>query len=130
MTRETEVNALAREMRESSLWSLRQCEELCKLADMETEWNNATAEEFEAVVFKAAKKLGVEILQGRGTTEMKKKITYLIITAVISMAAFLVGKSMPDANRYLDMESVTDYVGTETGLILYTEDGSGYYWER
>lgn len=60
---------------------------------------------------------------------MKKKITYLIITAVISMAAFLVGKSMPDANRYLDMESVTDYVGTETGLILYTEDGSGYYWE-
>jgi hypothetical protein len=62
MTRETEVNALAREMRESSLWSLRQCEELCKLADMETEWNNATAEEFEAVVFKAAKKLGVEIL--------------------------------------------------------------------
>lgn len=49
-------------MRESSLWSLRQCEELCKLADMETEWNNATAEEFEAVVFKAAKKLGVEIL--------------------------------------------------------------------
>lgn len=61
---------------------------------------------------------------------MKKKIAYLIITAVISMAAFLVGKSMPDANRYLDMESVTDYVGTETGLILYTENGSGYYWER
>lgn len=62
MARETEVNALAREMRESSLWSLKQCEKLCKLADMETEWNNATAEEFEAVVFKAAKKLGVEIL--------------------------------------------------------------------
>lgn len=61
---------------------------------------------------------------------MKKKIAYLIITAVISMAAFLVGKSMPDANRYLDMESVTDYIGTETGLLLYTEDGSGYYWER
>lgn len=61
---------------------------------------------------------------------MKKKIAYLIITAVISMAAFLVGKSMPDANRYLDMESVTDYIGTETGLILYTENGSGYYWER
>lgn len=61
---------------------------------------------------------------------MKKKITYLIITAVISMAAFFVGRSMPNANRYLDMEFVTDYIGTETGLILYTEDGSGYYWER
>lgn len=61
---------------------------------------------------------------------MKKKIAYCIITAVISMTAFLVGKSMPDANRYLDMESVTDFVATETGLILYTEDGNGYYWER
>lgn len=61
---------------------------------------------------------------------MKKKFAYLCVVAVISMAAFLVGKSMPDANRYLDMESVTDYVGTETGLILYTENGSGYYWER
>ena len=61
---------------------------------------------------------------------MKKKFAYLCVVAVISMAAFFVGKSMPDANRYLDMESITDYVGTETGLILYTENGSGYYWER
>lgn len=60
--RETEAEALAKKIREKSVWNLKQLKELCKLADMETEWNNATAEEFEAVVFKAAKKLGVEIL--------------------------------------------------------------------
>lgn len=61
---------------------------------------------------------------------MKKKIAYCIITAVISMAAFLVGRTMPDVNRYMNMETVTDFSTTETGLLLYTEDGSGYYWER
>lgn len=61
---------------------------------------------------------------------MKKKIAYCIITAVISMAAFLVGRTMPDVNRYMNMETVTDFSATETGLLLYTEDGSGYYWER
>lgn len=60
--RKTEAEALAKKIREKSVWSLKQCEKLCKLVDMETEWTNATAEEFEAVVFKAAKKLGVEIL--------------------------------------------------------------------
>ena len=59
---EEKPKALAKKIREKSVWNLKQLKELCKLADMETEWNNATAEEFEAVVFKAAKKLGVEIL--------------------------------------------------------------------
>ena len=57
---------------------------------------------------------------------MKKK---LIIFAVI-LAAFCVGRAMPDENRYLDMETVTDFNTTETGLMLYAADGSGYYWER
>ena len=57
---------------------------------------------------------------------MKKK---LVILAVI-LVAFFAGRSMPDENRYLDMETVTDFDATETGLTLYTEDGSGYYWER
>ena len=57
---------------------------------------------------------------------MKKK---LIILAAI-LAAFCVGRSMPDENRYINMETVTDFNVTETGLMLYTADGSGYYWER
>lgn len=60
--KETEAEALAKEIRKSSVWSLKQLKELCKLADMEDEWINENAEEFEAVVFKAAEKLGVEIL--------------------------------------------------------------------
>ena len=60
----------------------------------------------------------------------KKVIGYIALTAVISMAAFLLGKSMPDKENYINMESVVDFKATETGLMLYTSDGSGYYWER
>lgn len=59
---QTEAQALAEKIREKSVWSLKQCEKLCELADMAEEWTNANAEEFEAVVFKAAEKLGVEII--------------------------------------------------------------------
>ena len=53
---------LAKEIRESSVWDLDQLEELCELADMEEEWKNSDGETFEQVVYKAAAKLGVEIL--------------------------------------------------------------------
>lgn len=33
-------------------------------------------------------------------------------------------------NNYLDMRQVVDFEATETGLLLHTKDGSGYYWER
>ena len=56
------VNELAKEIRESSVWDLDQLEELCELADMEEEWKNSDSETFEQVVYKAAEKLGVEIL--------------------------------------------------------------------
>lgn len=61
---------------------------------------------------------------------MKKKITYIILTLALTTSAFLLGKSMPDKENYINMETVTDFDATETGLILYTSDGSGYYWER
>ena len=60
--KQTEVEELAEKIREKSVWNLKQLKELCKLANMEEEWKHATAETFETVVFKAAKKLGVEIL--------------------------------------------------------------------
>ena len=56
------VNELAKEIRESSVWDLDQLEELCELADMEEEWKISDGETFEQVVYKAAEKLGVEIL--------------------------------------------------------------------
>ena len=44
-------------------------------------------------------------------------------------------KSLVDVNarefydHYLDMNTVTGYSATETGLMLYTESGDGYWWE-
>lgn len=59
-----------------------------------------------------------------------KKIAYIVLTLALTASAFLLGKSMPDKENYLNMESITDFDATETGLMLYTQDGSGYYWER
>lgn len=61
---------------------------------------------------------------------MKKKIAYITLILALTISAFLLGKSMPDKENYLNMETVTDFDATETGLMLYTQDGSGYYWER
>lgn len=61
---------------------------------------------------------------------MKKKITYIVLTLALTTSAFLLGKSMPDKENYLNMQTVTDFKATETGLMLYTSDGDGYYWER
>lgn len=59
-----------------------------------------------------------------------KKIAYIVLTLALTASAFLLGKSMPDKENYLNMETVTDFDATETGLMLYTQDGSSYYWER
>ena len=61
---------------------------------------------------------------------MKKKIAYGIAVLALTASAFLLGKSMPDKENYLNMNGVVDFKATETGLMLYTSDGSGYYWER
>lgn len=61
---------------------------------------------------------------------MKKKIIYITLTMALTASAFLLGKSVPDKENYINMESITDFDATETGLMLYTQDGSGYYWER
>lgn len=61
---------------------------------------------------------------------MKKKIAYITLTLALIASAFLLGKSVPDKENYINMKTVTDFDATETGLMLYTQDGSGYYWER
>ena len=69
---------------------------------------------------------------------MKKAIVTLLFTASI-IASYLYGKASngnlnPNSqeffNNYVDMREVIDFEATETGLYLYTQDGSGYYWER
>lgn len=31
---------------------------------------------------------------------------------------------------YINMNQVVDYEATDSGLLLHTTDGNGYYWER
>ena len=50
-------------IREADTWGdcENECAELCRLANMESEWREADGETFEAVLIEAAKKLNVEI---------------------------------------------------------------------
>lgn len=59
MTRERE---LAQEIKAKDEWDFDQLAELCELAGMSEEWEAADGETFEQVAFKAAEKLGVEIM--------------------------------------------------------------------
>lgn len=86
-----------------------------------------------------------------------KKALYIIFTLLLAANAYIAGKELnpriitevktveiekeietiPDGyintttkdfyNNYLDMRRVINYVSTENGILLHTEDGSGYY---
>ncbi len=72
-----------------------------------------------------------------------KKVLLTLVFIVSIIISFMCGKvanvqEMPDSyinteskefsNNYIDMRKVVDFEATETGIILYTNDGSGYYW--
>ena len=59
MTRAMEI---AKEIKGMDTWDEGLCAELCELAGMSEEWDSADGETFEAIVFAAAEKLGVEII--------------------------------------------------------------------
>lgn len=49
------------DIRNAAEWDNDLCAELCEAADMTAEWETADGDTFEAVVYAAAEKLGVEI---------------------------------------------------------------------
>lgn len=53
---------IAEEIRASDEWDFELCEELCKLAGLEKEWEEADGETFEFVLEEAAEILNVEII--------------------------------------------------------------------
>lgn len=75
---------------------------------------------------------------------MKAKVIYIIATAALTLSAFFIGKFtaptviktetptvlQTDNSDMLNMNTVTDFEATKTGLMLYTKDDSGYYWEK
>lgn len=58
----TRAQELAQEIKGNDEWDLELLKELCELADMSEEWESADGESFESIAFKAAEKLGVEII--------------------------------------------------------------------
>lgn len=62
MLNKTEVLDLAKRIKESVEWIYEDLELLCEIAGIEEEWKSSDGETFEAVAFKAAEKLGVEII--------------------------------------------------------------------
>lgn len=88
-----------------------------------------------------------------------KKALYIIFTILLAVSTYIVGKefnprtitevetveiekevkTIPDGyidttteefyNNYLDMRTVINYVSTNDGILLHTEDGNGYYLE-
>lgn len=75
---------------------------------------------------------------------MKAKVIYIIATAALTLSAFFIGKFtaptviktetptvlQTDNSDMLNMNTVTDFEATKTGLMLYTSNGNGYYWEK
>lgn len=65
---------------------------------------------------------------------MKRKIVNLVIAVNFLTIGWFLGQAAPNSYAtepdYVDMHQVTDFEATETGLMIYTADGTGYYWER
>lgn len=57
----TRAEEIANELNAMDTWSEELLAELCGLAGLDEEWENADGETFEAVAYKAAEILGVEI---------------------------------------------------------------------
>ena len=57
-----EIVKVADRIKNSDTWNDEDCRTLCGFADMEQDWDEADAEEFEQVMYQAADRLGVEII--------------------------------------------------------------------
>ena len=57
-----EIVKVADRIKNSDTWDDEDCRTLCGFADMEQEWDDAEAEDFEQVMYQAADRLGVEII--------------------------------------------------------------------
>lgn len=58
---DSEADEIAKRIRNSSQWNEKDIKRLCELAGLSKEWQNANGENFESVVYQAAKRLGVDI---------------------------------------------------------------------
>lgn len=55
---------------------------------------------------------------------MKKKLLYILTTAVITLTAFIIGRNI-NGNNTINLNTVVDYVPVNDGVILHTVDHTG-----
>lgn len=55
---------------------------------------------------------------------MKRKILYILTTAVIALAAFIIGRNT-NGHDNINLNTVVDYVLVNDGIILHTVDHNG-----
>jgi hypothetical protein len=60
-----------------------------------------------------------------------RTIAKILLVAVIStaLALVVVHNLKPEYEHYLDMTTIVDYEASADGLLLITNDGSGYWLE-
>lgn len=63
-------------------------------------------------------------------TATETETVYETITKEVIPEGYINTSSKEFFDNYIDMSTVTDFIATETGLQLYTNDGNGYYWEK
>lgn len=64
---------------------------------------------------------------------MKRKITYILTTAAITLAAFFIGRNTsPELTREEIIQKSCDYITyweiTDNGIDFYDADGNVYKW--
>ena len=60
---------------------------------------------------------------------MKRKTLLAAIMLSISIISFIAG-TQTNTENHLNMKTITDYTVSEDGIMLYINDGSGYWIEK
>ena len=65
-----------------------------------------------------------------GTTQAETITDVQTVTEIVVPDGYIDTTANDFYNNFLDMRLVADYAATESGLMIYLDDGNGYYWER
>ena len=60
---------------------------------------------------------------------MRRTILIIVLTLLVGITAFIGGTHV-NTKDHLNMNTVVSFDATDSGLMLYTSDGNGYYLEK
>ena len=65
-----------------------------------------------------------------GTTQAETITDIQTITEIVVPDGYIDTTTEEFYNNFVDMRKITDFTATKSGLMIYLDDGNGYYWER